>query len=166
MRVIVKMLVVCSSWRMRCQILASLYLCVCVMSLVMLHLHLLTSPVSSLFLGLFSNCILFSHVQDLWPILSPVSWRCETCVRMVHDWVLVLYGQMFFVYGNCLICALLLPTRYSVDRSFFIWIRPFSHRYISSWTLNAILIVSFLITSNQFKRKLNLVDNNVRGCYF
>ena len=49
MRVIVKMLVVCSSWQMRCQILASLYLCVCVMSLVMLHLHLLTSPVSSLF---------------------------------------------------------------------------------------------------------------------
>ena len=32
--------------------------------------------------------------------------------------------------------------------------------------LNAIFIVSFLITSNQFKRKLNLVDNNVRGCYF
>ena len=49
MRVIVKMLVVCSSWRMRCQILASLYLCVCVMSLVMLHLHLFTSPVVSLF---------------------------------------------------------------------------------------------------------------------
>ena len=106
-----------------------------------------------------------SHGQDLWPILSPVSWSCETCVRVVHDWVLVLYGQMFFVYGNCLICVLLLPTRYSVDQSFFIWIRPFSHRYISLWTLNAILIVSFLITSNQFKRKLNLVDNNVRGCY-
>ena len=49
MRVIVKMLVVCSSWWMRCQILASLYLCVCVMSLVMLHLHLFTSPVSLLF---------------------------------------------------------------------------------------------------------------------
>ena len=49
MRVIVKMLVVCSSWRMRCQVLASLYLCVCGMSLVMLHLHLFTSPVSSLF---------------------------------------------------------------------------------------------------------------------
>ena len=49
MRVIVKMLVVCSSWRMRCQVLASLYLCVCGMSLVMLHLHLFTSPVSLLF---------------------------------------------------------------------------------------------------------------------
>ena len=49
MRVIVKILVVCSSWRMRCQILASLYLCVCGMSLVMLHLHLFTSPVSLLF---------------------------------------------------------------------------------------------------------------------
>ena len=49
MRVIVKMLVVCSSWRMRCQVLASLYLCVCGMSLVIFHLHVFTSPVSSLF---------------------------------------------------------------------------------------------------------------------
>ena len=57
MRVIV--LLVCSSWRMRCQILASLYLCVCGMSLVMLHLHLFTSPVSLLFGTVLCVCFFF-----------------------------------------------------------------------------------------------------------
>ena len=65
MRVIVKMLVVCSSWRMRCQILASLYLCVCVMSLVMPHLHLFTSPVSLLFCDCSLTVCFLSHEQDL-----------------------------------------------------------------------------------------------------
>ena len=60
MRVIVKMLVVCSSWRMRCQVLASLYLCVCGMSLVIIHLHVFTSPVSLLFGTVLLSYAIFS----------------------------------------------------------------------------------------------------------